>query len=569
MKVKIILFFAVLTPLLFALLAPTPTYAAINPKCVRESSKADATPVETQGVIRESVCNLIPIPGPFGEFLCSIASAFLDFLGLQGELSFSNSTVPAALQEARDLSLSGTESTIGEEDSITGSIAKMLPPGYKEKDSTGKEISPLTSLKRAEGQLTFGDVVLNSGTRKTVYGDIDTSKPHDYGLEEGDSANSIISNSYFADIVPVFDRFSFLQRSLVPNAGEFSLPDTSTDCSVAAQGEEGIIQLSDLNRDVDWDAQKDPEFEEDEETSTAKGDLGVSSTVGFVKQLWDKLAVKSDQPGESGVFNVLLPPETEFKVEDSKESTTRTDYDPNSPFTSGNTRNNAVIPIAYLGNVKGAMDCITNQLTAHPSAAAVGVCENAFEFFPGASITCTDEATPLPFPNGAGSGIARRAWEIMNNMYQGFWCFWNWSKTDYPSIFDEELFRRNPNPTREEVQNDSQSLFWCTWLVWKTQSNHGPSLNSQAMKNYYESQGRFVAPQNATVQNVRPGYVVFFDVFNSINRLDHVGVVYSVTPDSITFVQSNAFTKFDTITFRIGAGVNNLPWARVGGFGRP
>lgn len=572
MKAKIILSLAVAATILLPIFTPTPIYAAVNPKCIRQASKTEANPVENTGrVVEESLCNLIPIPGPIGEFLCSVALSLLDFFDLTGELSLSNSTVPAALQEARDLALSGTELTIGKEDSITGSIAKMLPPGYKEKDLTGKEISPLNSLRRAEGQVTLGDIVLNEGSRQTVNGDVDKSKTNTYGLAKGGSANSTISNSQFADIVPVYDRFGFLQRSLVPNAGDFSLPDTSIDCSVGGGGEEGVIRLSDPNRDVDWDAYKNPEDTANgKEISTAYGGLTVNSDVGFVKQLWDKLAGSSDEPGESGVFNVLLPPDTKFKVEDSIDSSTTTTYKPASPFTDGNIGNSATIPIAYLGNVQGALDCIVDGLTAHPATANPTACANAFAFFPGVSISCTDEADPLPFPNKAGSGIARRAWEIMNNMYQGFWCFWNWSKIDFPSIFDEDLFRRNPNPSREEVQDDSEALFWCTWLVWKVQSNHGPSLNSQAMKNYYASEGRFVSASTATIRNVPPGSVVFFDVFNSINRLDHVGIVYSVTPDSITFVQSNAGTKFDTITFNAGGtGVHNLPWARVDGFGQP
>lgn len=547
--------------------------------------------------------------GLINKVLCEFSKLFAHYStggDERGKLTLQNSQMPDYLRTANAMALSYSEAFAeifyGDPEAtgpkaLTGSIAKMLPPGYTEDG-----INPLSGFIAAEGQLAEGFVVLNKETEQTQFvagsGLEEIVHPTDekrnpfYNLEAAEGESPYLVKGYFGEVAPLHDRFGFIKQALTMS-GSVSIPDPSSIDCPASKYDPTIIDVTafgdaNRNRDAFWEADGDIASGEDEEEKcstdaegnvidcptesekkyTTGGELDTQSRVSLASDAWERLGAASTSPGEGGVFNVLLPPDTYFRTDEAKEPKIPFTYDPHLlgdtyPSQSG-------LYIADLGNVGGATSCIVNQLTAHPGRAAYGTCEKAFGFFPGLAISCTDEATPLPFGNTAGSGIARRAWEIMNNMYQGFWCFWNWSKDDYPSIFDEDLFRSNPNPSREEVQNDSESLFWCTWLVWKTQSNHGPSLNSQKMKDYYESGGRFVSAASATPQNVQPGYVVFFDVFNSINRLDHVGIVYSVTPDSITFVQSNAVTKFDTITFNAsGNGVQNLPWARVDGFGRP
>ncbi|GEM_PF-4226172 len=587
MKAPIAHLLAGLTIVSAVLVAPTIVSAAINENCVRRTGSLTEAeePVIASEAVRESICNL---PGGIiGRLVCTIAHTLLDFLDLTGTLELNDSAVPAALEKARNLALSGKEATAGEDDSLTGSIAKMLPPQYREKDVTGKEISPIEALTRAEGVLTNGVVVLNNGSPTApVRGDIDPTQTNVYRLMKGENAAPNVSG-YFADIVPVLDRFSFLQRALVPNAGDAPvLPDTSKDCSLSSgKGSAAVIALSDPSRDVAWDAHKNPSTE-DQETLAAYGDLVVSSRVGFVKDLWEKLAGKSDQPGGSGVFSVLLPPGEEFKVSDAKESGMETTYTPRnliSQILSGITGKDTNIPIAYLGNVKGALDCIIDGLTAHPASAHKLACQQALET-PFGPVSCTDEAVPLDFPNTASNGIARRAWEIVNRLYQGFWCYWNWSKDDYPQLFDENAYRRDPNPPYPLPPGHSGNLFWCTELVRRTYNNLSLSTNSEEMARQfagvstdmkvpwnYASGGRFISINNATWQNIRPGYVVFFVVPGPTDyRLNHVGIVYSVSRDGLMVVQSNAATKSLLIPVndngRISSTVGNF---RVMGFGQP
>ncbi|MEX2053443.1 MAG: CHAP domain-containing protein [Patescibacteria group bacterium] len=599
--------FAVLAASIFVISSPPKVQATLCPE-FKDGSQGSSELAPNPNKVREidPVKKACSGGGVIGFVTCKIAEFFASFSsdpGDPGKLDLRNSQMPEYLRAANQLALSGDKEALLNTDpskreepgAITGGIAKMLIPGYEQND-----LDPIKQLTESEGQLVNGVIFLNQNSLQknftdTVYEEPNTSSDKGfYDLQIGtgeEAASNYQTAGKFGEIAPLYDRFGLLKQGLFPPAGEVAIPDLDQDCStfdpslIAVTGFVGESP----HREVPWtafgeipDGDKEPsdvDCTKDEEgnviscpsevegkTYEVGGNLDIQTEISLASEAWERIGAPSNAPGEGGVFNALLLPGSTFRTEDAKPQL-KFGYDPHS---QGTYQEVATLPVADLGNVGGATNCIVNGVTAHPAVANSEACTAAFEFFPGASITCTDEAAPLPFSNSAGSGIARKAWGIMNNMYQGFWCFWNWSKTDYPNIFDEDLFRRNPNPSREEVQNDSESLFWCTWLVWKTQSNHGPSLNSQAMKNYYQSGGRFVSAASATVQNVRPGYVVFFDVFNSINRLDHVGVVYSVTADSITFVQSNAVTKFDTITFNAsGIGVQNLPWARVDGFGRP
>lgn len=209
----------------------------------------------------------------------------------------------------------------------------------------------------------------------------------------------------------------------------------------------------------------------------------------------------------------------------------------------------------------------------------------------GVVVTCSTEKGPVGIagPNSS-SAIANRAWEITYDLYQGFWCFWNRSPGNpphsdfpndivtypdgYPNLFDYALYKTNPNPCRDCVQN----LFWCTWLPIKAyeesgnpiaQNTYTPSMysdfkaRSKIIDNHDPDNGIYPDPSN-----VKPGAVVFFDVDNTLDRMDHVGVVYTVNEDGITFVQSNAATKDDFIPFGT-VGLQDLPGIVVKAIGNP
>lgn len=206
-------------------------------------------------------------------------------------------------------------------------------------------------------------------------------------------------------------------------------------------------------------------------------------------------------------------------------------------------------------------------------------------FGPGFGFECTDEKTPVSFSNNTSSPIAKRAWEITADLYQGFWCFWNRSPGDlptdttdyppsYPELFNEGLFARNPNPTRGEASTCGECLFWCTWLVQKAYKENGVSIQytlwSPTMQEDFNRRGKFIESDSVTPSNLTPGSVIFFDVVNSLNRTDHVGIAHTINSDGVYFVQSNAGTKDGFIPFNSsGNGLQNIPGIRVVGIGIP
>lgn len=186
-------------------------------------------------------------------------------------------------------------------------------------------------------------------------------------------------------------------------------------------------------------------------------------------------------------------------------------------------------------------------------------------------VRCTTEAVPLSFPNSSSSSVASRGWEIINNMLQGFWCYWNRSP-DYPELFNEQVYAQNPNPPYPgPIQGCPNCMFWCTWLIIKSYQESGSTIpftgrdvGVGTMENTFRGQGKFISPGEATPQNIVPGSAVFFGT-------SHVALVYSVSQDAIVFVQSNGPTKSGSLTFNAnGQGVQNLgDLPAIAGFGLP
>lgn len=593
----IILAFLFVSPLSTAVFHPSfvgKVQAATLCPEVRGGSLSPSDVVTNEGALVESDKENAPCSGEgfVDKVICFFKGLFLSFstsAGNKAELTLRNSRMPEYLRRANERALSGDPGS-EEPGELTGSIARLLPPGY-----TQNEVDPRFGLTKAEGQLVSGFIVLNQrGPQKRFTAEVKESEESDnpgyYDLVEtvtADEEEKEVENrqvvAEFGEVAPLYDRFGLLKQALLPFASGVGVPDPDRDCSISRYDPSPVavtgIENANPDRDVVWQTVReitsDTEIgctedcpESDTKSFSVGGDLDVQTEVALASEAWERIGAPSSAPGEGGVFNILLPPGAYFRTEDTRDATIPYQYDTHTFAPDINT--SSTLYIADLGNVGGATDCIYDQLTAHPANARYGVCEAALGYFAGIPIECTNEATPLPFENTSGSSVARRAWGIVNNLYQGFWCYWNWSKADYPNIFDEALYQTNPHPSRSEVENDSESLFWCTWLVWKTHSDHGPSLNSQNMKNYYESKGRFTSASEATYEDISPGDVVFFQTYAGPNRLNHVGIVYSVSKDAVVFIQSNAATKFDTLTVDdLDWKVQDLPWAEVGGFGRP
>jgi hypothetical protein len=193
----------------------------------------------------------------------------------------------------------------------------------------------------------------------------------------------------------------------------------------------------------------------------------------------------------------------------------------------------------------------------------------------GVPIECTDEKGLVSFSNNTSSPVARRAWEITADLYQGFWCFWNRPPGDfpedetlyppsYPELFNESYFSSHPFPTRSQASTCGNCMFWCTWLVQKSYRETGNSsllvtLWSPTMQQDFERRSKFLTPSKATPDTVKPGSVIFFRITPGPNRTNHVAIVHSVNQDGINYVQSNAPSKDSFIPFnRSGSGIQNL-----------
>ncbi|MEX1061875.1 MAG: CHAP domain-containing protein [Patescibacteria group bacterium] len=542
---------------------------------------------ETSGaLVEEDTCS---------NFFCIVFDFFWGLkTNIGGTTTFNNSTMPAYLRLANQMLLSSNPEVAGdfeekreEPSGISGSLAKLASPAGFD----GEDV--LKALYNSEGKLVSGTVLLNQQKSQTGF-----NKPvgTDYGEEEGGFYKKADGESYqiparFGEVSPLADRFGILKQSFFPPAEE-EVDLAATGCE--AYDEEGNIVFDPTPIDVtylpnpdpifatDWTAAwKIKPFEEGEDQSCTNpddpstcnagsatggvgGDLDTNSKVSLTKTAWERIGapIREGEPNSGGIYNILLFPGQEFATTDAEAGV---GYSYNATQGSGSS-GDAQLFIAELGNVEGAVNCITRGITANPWEADETACEIAFGYTAGGIGTGSDE---LP-PNTSSSSIARRAWEIVNGLQRGFGGLWNHS-TDFPELFDDEYFAINPSADPYDVLCPyGNCLFWCTWLVFKTHPNPGPSLNSQVMQDYYTSTGRFIPAAQATKDNIGPGYVVFFQVLGGPGRTNHVGIVYSVTQDTITFVQSNAGTKTDKITFNgSGRGVQNLPWAIVVGFGAP
>ena len=204
----------------------------------------------------------------------------------------------------------------------------------------------------------------------------------------------------------------------------------------------------------------------------------------------------------------------------------------------------------------------------------------------GFPVECSIEKNPVSFQNNTSSKIADRGWKIVSDLYQGFWCYWNRSPGDftsdvtlyppsYPELFDEHLFLIKPNPTRDEMSVCGECMFWCTWLIQKAFRESGnneleATLWSPSMQADFERRGKYIDSADASPNNVLPGSVVFFRVISGPLRTNHVGLVYTVSQDNLSFLQSNAGTKDGNIIFNLsGVGLQNLPGIEVVGIGLP
>lgn len=207
-----------------------------------------------------------------------------------------------------------------------------------------------------------------------------------------------------------------------------------------------------------------------------------------------------------------------------------------------------------------------------------------------------DAVGPVPFSKNTSSDIAGRAFDIVNQLRPGFWCYWNWNPmydglqadfqsldfSESPDLFDEIEFTQHPNHC---VYRDNfpqgcsgdwnamggSALYWCTWLV-----NHAYQANYSLAARIMADQFRtwpghiFLPVETITYQDVQPGDVIFTSTEGRLGQIGHVAIVHDVGPDYIRSVDSNASSRYHS--FAVGTDgriqADTIPYLTVVGFGR-
>jgi|GEM_PF-3785005 len=227
-----------------------------------------------------------------------------------------------------------------------------------------------------------------------------------------------------------------------------------------------------------------------------------------------------------------------------------------------------------------ALTIVTTMTTAEIPA------PNTYAVFPPETIECSTEKIPIQsgYEPVVSSAIASRGWEIVSDLYQGFWCYWNRSPGDvdtdvttyppsYPELFDYPRFLADPDIDPAVASNSIDILFWCTWLIQKSYIESGNNvlaytLGAAGMQADFMSRNKFILLSQANNTNVVPGSVVFFHVIEGHAGTNHVALVTKVNEDAIYYVQSNGSVKEGYLSFS-ETGIAAPSWATIPGFGTP
>lgn len=182
-----------------------------------------------------------------------------------------------------------------------------------------------------------------------------------------------------------------------------------------------------------------------------------------------------------------------------------------------------------------------------------------------------DGAPGILPPLDPNASIAlKKAYNILSNMDRGYWGLFN-NSPDYPELWDPDTFGDNMCPTIEEARAIGRdSLFWCSWLIIKSLQEQDPQFPSDTwvptMLSNYKSNletDKFVysfkSRSDTTIDQIKPGDVVFFSTYNEANNIKdgyHVAMVLEKTSDSITIMQSNSSEL--TLTINTEEGSNKI-----------
>lgn len=164
--------------------------------------------VSNQGVIPEQdTLSSSNCQGFMAQIICFFNGLFanLSTNGGKGKLTLQDSQMPGSLRRANMLALHG-DPTSEVPGAITGSIAKVLTPGY-----TQNNIDPLLGFTNSEGQMVSGLVVLNQNIHqehftKPVVESEGSTDPGWYELQKTGTPNGSMG-AEFSDIAPLYDRY--------------------------------------------------------------------------------------------------------------------------------------------------------------------------------------------------------------------------------------------------------------------------------------------------------------------------------------------------------------------------
>lgn len=222
----------------------------------------------------------------------------------------------------------------------------------------------------------------------------------------------------------------------------------------------------------------------------------------------------------------------------------------------------------------------TSALVVPPNASPFSGSDSQIGFV-SENVFCTDTATPLAFPDTATNTVAKRAYNIVSNLKQGFWCYWN-NSSDFPNLFNQSFYQSFPNPCVDAgyppncVGNrpGGYDLFWCTWLILETFKAAGQTLSTNllganAMKEFFMSRGRFVSNSSQVFKKVTAGDAIFLSTArDNSDYAGHVAIVYQVGQDYIRTLDSNASQKSHSYTVDSDGSIQGLPGLNVIGFGK-
>lgn len=171
--------------------------------------------------------------------------------------------------------------------------------------------------------------------------------------------------------------------------------------------------------------------------------------------------------------------------------------------------------------------------------------------------------------------IAGRAKVINNNLRLGFNNYYN-NSPDYPELWNSSLYSQNPNPINQQSVIGATDMFWCNYMATKSFLEAGIKIPFplSTMVEYFQKQpGKWVDGSTATPDSVCPGDTVYFKIPANSSGLAHVAIVYNVSSDGVTTVESN--TPYKTMFYPvdesghfqiIGSGNGTI---KIVGFGTP